>query len=253
MSLNKFKLIIPVIVLTPFISLAADTKTYQVIIGVPDIHFYNGETPPVKEPEEPVIPEEPEEDLTSSSCKGLLSKDPSLTNGIQTIKYNGSDISVYCDMSNGGWTLVGRGIQMSTANWSNPAGIASNPASSVTYKLPDAVINSIPKNTYKTIAYGRYAGTRYFSGECSYSSNVQATGICLTSYSNETLSAGYRQGQPHSDVAGLSDFTLPSSLYIATQYIGASVTHGWGAGNTNPGYSGTGIAGDKHNIEIWVK
>lgn len=251
MRINKFKLIIPAIILSPFITLAAD-KSYQVIIGVPDIHFYNGESQPV-EPEEPVVPEEPEEDLTASSCKGLLDKDPSLTNGIHAIKYGGQDLSVYCDMSNGGWTLVGRGIQLSTAGWESPAGIATNPASSVTYKLPDAVINAIPKSSYKTIAYGRYAGTRYFSGSCSYSSNVQATGACVVSYSNESLTAGYRQGQYHEQVAGLSDFIAPSSLYIATQYVGASVSHGWGAGNTNPGYSGTGIAGDRHNIEIWVK
>lgn len=250
MSINKFKLIIPAIILTPFITFAEIPKTYQVIIGIPGINFYNGTVPPV---EEPVIPEEPE-DLTASSCKGLLLKDPSLTDGIHTIKYNDSDLSVYCDMSNGGWTLVGRGIQLYTTNWSNPDGISSNPAGTSTYRLSDAVINNIPKNVFKTVSIGVYSTTRYWSGSCSYNSISVASGTCLQSYSNEALTAGFRQGIAKTETGGLSDWILSeNSVMAATQYYGSIAYHGWSAGNGITNQAGTGAAGGKSNMQIWVK
>lgn len=117
--MNKFKLLFPAIFLAPMLSLATDPSTYHVIMGIQDVKFVEKE--PVTEPTPPeeVPPEEPEEDLTATSCSGLLAKTPSLSNGVHNIMYNGGEVPVYCDMSGGGWTLVGTGIARATAGWSN--------------------------------------------------------------------------------------------------------------------------------------
>ena len=252
--MNKFKLLFPAIFLAPMIVLAADPNTYHVVIGIQDVKFVEKE--PVTEPTPPeeLPPEEPEEDLTATSCSGLLAKTPSLSNGVHNIMYNGSEVPVYCDMSGGGWTLVGTGIARSTSGWSNPNGVGTSPSINSTYRLPDQIINSIPKSIYKTVAFGRYAGTRYASGSCTYSSVSMASGVCLQTYSNEALNAGLRQGVARAEVGGISDWvSSANSVIIATQYFGSIASHGWGAGNGNPGYAGTGTAGDTGTIQIWIK
>lgn len=253
--MNKFKLIIPAILAVPLISIAAEKPNFQVIFGKQDVKFVQGDIEPeVPVDPEPEAPEEPEEDLTASSCKGLLDKTPTLSNGIHNITYNGGEIPVYCDMSSGGWTLVGTGLSLSTAGWANPNGVGAAPSTNSTYRLPDAIINSIPKSVFKTVAFGRYAGTRYASGACSYNSTSIATGVCLATYSNEALTQGFRQGIARSEVGGISDWNMSTnSVIIATQYFGSIASHGWGAGNGNTNYAGTGIAGDTSTIQIWLK
>lgn len=254
--MNKLKLMIPAILAFPLISIAAEKPTFQVIFGEQDVKFVQGAIEPeLPVDPEPEVPEEPEEDLTASSCKGLLDKTPTLSNGIHNITYNGGEIPVYCDMSGGGWTLAGTGLSKSTAGWSNPNGVGSSPSISSTYRLPDAIINSIPKTVYKTIALGSaYSGIRYLSGNCSYSSTTMATGVCLSTYADEGLTSGFRQGVARAEVGGLSDWILSAnSVIISTQYFGSIASHGWGAGNGNPGQAGTGTAGTTSTIQIWLK
>ena len=251
--MNQLKLIITALLAVPLLSVAAEKPKYQVIFGPQNVIFVQGATEP-ELPTDPEIPEEPEEDLTASSCKGLLDKTPTLSNGIHNITYNGGEIPVYCDMTGGGWTLVGTGIARATAGWSNPNGVGSTPSTNSTYRLPDAIINSIPKSVFKTVAFGRYAGTRYASGSCSYNSAVIATGVCLATYSNEALTQGFRQGIARAEVGGISDWIMSAnSVIIATQYFGSIASHGWGAGNGTTNYAGTGTAGDVATIQIWLK
>lgn len=252
--MKKKNIILPLILAIPFMALASEQAKYQVVFGPQNVTFIQGATEPDPEtPVDPEVPEEPE-DLTATSCKGLLDKTPSLSNGVHSISYNGGEIPVYCDMTSGGWTLVGTGVAHSTAGWSNTNGVGSTPSINSTYRLPDAIINSIPKTVYKTVAFGRYAGTRYASGSCSYNSASIATGVCLSTYSNESLSAGLRTGVARVDVGGISDWIeSANSVIIATQYFGSISSHGWGAGNGNPGYAGTGTAGDTGTIQIWLK
>lgn len=211
-------------------------------------------------PETPVTPETPEPPKAQNlSCKTILAGAPTSTNGVYTIKNNGSDLSVYCDMANGGWTLVGVGIRNQTTGWSSTGDLnltnSPSPNTTTPYRLGDTRINAIGKTVYKTITTGRYANTRYFNGGCVYSQTTDAAGSCLASYSNESLSAGLKQGNSYPQVSGLSDYNSSSTaLYVVTGYYGSLSIHGWGMGNgVTAGYSGTGSAGDGGNIQIWIK
>lgn len=211
-------------------------------------------------PETPVIPETPEPPKAQNlSCKTILAGAPTSANGVYTIKNNGSDLSVYCDMSNGGWTLVGVGIRNQTAGWSSAGDLnltnSPSPNTTTPYRLGDTRINSIGKTVYKTITTGRYSYTRFFNGGCIYSQTADATGSCVVSYSNESLTAGLKQGTSYPQVSGLSDYNPSSTtLYVISGYYGSLSIHGWGMGNgVTAGFNGTGSAGEGGNIQIWVK
>jgi hypothetical protein len=232
---------------------------YTVVFGKNDnINFTNIEVTEPEIPEEPEVPEEPAEPVKdNSSCKSLLDGDATLSNGVYPIKSGGSEIAMYCDMSGGGWTLVGTGIRGQTAGWatSGDLNLTPSPSTSVGFKLSDSRINSLPKSVYRVVTGGRYANYRFFSGSCNYKHNATATGACNVSYGNDQLSVGMKQGVPYGEVGGLSDFNQAAgTLYVITGYIGSIAQHGWGMGNgvTN-GYSGTAIAGDGGGIQIWVK
>lgn len=236
---------------------------YTVIIGKNDNVSFVSKTvvTPTPTPEPPVVPVKPTEpedpNKNNTSCKTLLDKTPSSPNGIYQIKSGSSEIAAYCDMSSGGWTLVASGIRNNTLGWntSGDLNLTANPSTTVGFKFSDSRINSIPKTNYRVITGGRYGSTRYFSGSCKYQHTSTATGSCLVSYANETLSAGIKTGLAYNEVTGLSDYNANAgTLYAITGYSGSIANHGWGMGNgvTN-GYSGTGIAGDGGNIQLWVK
>lgn len=229
---------------------------YTVVFGKNDnIRFTNFE---VTEPEIPVEPEEPvEPEKHNASCKTLLDETPTLSNGVYQLKSGSGELAAYCDMASGGWTLVASGIRNNTNGWatSGDFNLTGNPNPSVGFKFSDGFINNLPKNTYKTTTTGRYSYNRYFSGSCNYQHTSTATGSCLVSYADESLSSGAKVGVVYSEVTGLSDFNqVAGTLYVITGYTGSVAMHGWGMGNgVNNGYNGTGIAGDGGNVQIWVK
>lgn len=232
---------------------------YTVVFGkIDNIKFVESE---ITEPETPVDPEVPEEpadpNKDNNSCKSLLNETPTLSNGVYQIKSGSSEIPMYCDMANGGWTLVAVGIRYNVAGWNTSGGLnmSSSPNPSIGFKIPDVNINNIPKNTFKVTTTGIYANSRYFSGNCHYTQTGSATGACVVSYANEGLNAGIKVGEAHYGIGGLSDFSLSTTLlYVVTSYIDYNTPHGWGMGNgVNAGYSGTAAAGDGGNIQIWVK
>lgn len=232
---------------------------YTVVFGENDnIRFTNIEVTEPEIPEEPEVPEEPEEPVKdNSSCKSLLADDSSLQNGVYDIKSDGGDLPMYCDMNGGGWTLVAVGIRYNIGGWatSGDLNVTSSPNPSTGFKLSDSRINGIPKSSYRVVTGGRYANYRFFSGSCNYQHTATASGACNVSYGNEQLSVGMKAGSPYPEVTGLSDFSISTStLYVVTGYTGSNAKHGWGMGNgVTAGYSGTAMAGDGGNVQIWVK
>lgn len=232
---------------------------YTVIMGKNDnIKFVTDEVTDPETPVEPEEPEEPEEPTkNNASCKTLLDQTPSLSNGVYQLKRGSDEIPAYCDMAGGGWTLVASGIRGNTGGWSTAGdlNLTPNPNTSVGFKFADSFINSLPKSVYRTVTTGRYSYARYFSPSCQYSQVTPASGPCLISYGDESLSGIAKGGVTYPEVTGLSDFNQnQGTLYVITGYIGSVAAHGWGMGNgVNSGFNGTAIAGDGGNISIWIK
>jgi hypothetical protein len=76
--------------------------------------------------------------------------------GEYELNIGGESVSVYCDMSHqgGGWTRVARGVGSKNSGWTTTSAlnVDSNYApsdASKSYKLSDAMINAIPKRSYR--------------------------------------------------------------------------------------------------------
>ncbi|MBU5537037.1 MAG: fibrinogen-like YCDxxxxGGGW domain-containing protein [Candidatus Aenigmatarchaeota archaeon] len=97
---------------------------------------------------------------TGKSCLEILNNGGSVGDGVYTLKLDGVDVQVYCDMStnDGGWTLAAV-CKASEANncWDVGAkGSVTNPNSPTSVKLSDSNIKTILNNGEKiTRAYWR--------------------------------------------------------------------------------------------------
>lgn len=178
--------------------------------------------------------------------------------GIYSIKVQDRDVSVVCDMTGGGWTIVARGAYGSVGAWAqtreaiNPTAVPGADAS-ITARFSDSDINAIPKTVFKAVTTG-YSNTRFFKGDCLYSSIASATGSCAISYATETWSSP--RGNGSANCGGLCDHRASVSgdgLYVSTSASNSPV-HGWAAGNgTIASNTGTGAAGTQISQYIYVK
>jgi len=182
-------------------------------------------------------------------------------NGIYRIRLeNTYEKNVFCDMSTGGYTLVGRAVaNTATTTWAGAVGginIPSSPSpSSPTFKYSDEFINAIPKTVYKVRSTLSYATTRYWSGACTYVHNVaSASESCFTSYANEDMTDDRRTGDYDAQYSGLHDrISNTGGLKIGTTYL-VDPSRGWvGGDGTTWERRGTGASGSLITFDIWVK
>lgn len=180
--------------------------------------------------------------------------------GIYSIKVQDRDVSVVCDMSGGGWTIVARGYQGSVGAWAtsreavNP-GVVPGASATTTARLSDYDINAIPKTAFKVVTSG-YSNTRYFKGTCEYNSLEIASGDCSISYASESWTSPRGNGLAGAGGGGLCDHrssVASDGLYILTS-ARVNTAAGWGAGNgTTSTYTGNAIAGTRISQYIYVK
>lgn len=86
----------------------------------------------------------------SQSCTAYLAGDTAhryagdTGDGVYRLALNGKTVDTYCDMANGGWTLVARAVSTSAGHMTTAAvGDATAPASSSPNKLADSEINAL--------------------------------------------------------------------------------------------------------------
>ena len=85
------------------------------------------------------------------SCKDELTADPAAKDGVYPIDPDGAGpiaaANLFCDMKNGGWTLVGAAIggKPPASNWNSTVGVsaASAAVADATFRLPDASIGAL--------------------------------------------------------------------------------------------------------------
>jgi hypothetical protein len=200
------------------------------------------------------------------SCKeyraptGINLYEGAVGNGVYRIAPPGhSPTNVYCDMANGGYTLLGVALQDShVASWV-PAvegfNVPESPSqSSPTFKYSDAFINAVPKSVFRVNSVSGYAVVRYWDGACPYSQVSATDSACFTSYANEGMTLGRRDGNFSPAHAGLHDrIAATGGAFIATS-LPQNVTFGWGGGNgTTSTYTGAGSAGTRITLHIGAK
>lgn len=111
-------------------------------------------------------------------------------------------VNLYCDMADGGWTLVMRGYGGDNGSWVSATGAVgtahgATPTMTASYKLSDSDINAVRNNGIYRIAYnGNAAGftttppTVYVSSSCTYDHSGSSTG-CRTWSLNQSFSPSY--------------------------------------------------------------
>ena len=179
--------------------------------------------------------------------------------GLYRVNPDGNVTTVYCDMTNGGWTMIGKGTAdvnvagwyAATGNYNVPA--SPNPSASETWKYADTLINAFPKSVYKVVVLVGYPGTWYASGNCVYAhqGGATATNKCGSLYSNESLTTLVQTGNGGAN--GISDYNGTSSYHLLTNNPATYSTNGWCAGNGSPGAGGCANAGTRVSIVMWVK
>lgn len=172
-------------------------------------------------------------------------------------------LPVYCDMKNGGWTLVMRGYAKDSGNEFSTTGDVNvnempSPTTAFNWKYSDTTINSIPKSAYRLQTSGTYSGTYYASGSCVYHQTSMATGACLSIYSDAALQNLLQTGTPDVHFNGISDTVGGNSVHVITcDTYYTPITYGWVAGNgvankyADGGYPGTG--GNLEDLLMWVR
>lgn len=185
--------------------------------------------------------------------------------GAYRVLLGGVATDVYCDMTTdgGGWTLAIRAqagtpvVGYKTVSSFNA--VDAPFLTGATFKLRDADINELRSEAYRVDVYGGYTSTRYFSADCQFGVNTQASvsSSCRTSYSNAGLSADIRAGSPGTSACGISDYiTSTNSMNIYTvECANSGRNHAWFAGNAQAGSDQYG--GDNYqqptSFRLWVR
>jgi hypothetical protein len=177
--------------------------------------------------------------------------------GNYTIQPSGaSATNVYCDMSNGGWTLVAFATSgVSVSNWYNATGSYNVPSvptntSGSTWKYADTFINAISKQVYRFNSLVGYTGTFYADGRCVYGHLTAAANYCASTYSDAALTTLLKTGNGTGN--GISD-NNGSGYHIMTNNTAGYSTYGWCTGNGSSGQGGCGNAGTASTFSMWVK
>lgn len=196
-----------------------------------------------------------------NSCLAVRNLKPGSPSGVYDLTVGSAKIPVYCDMSTdgGGWTLIGRAYANDVGDWAKVSGRynwpqSPNPSLQRSFRLGDLEVAGIPKGTFKVVSTGYY-NTRFWKGSCVYQQLVPATGDCAVSYANENWQSSSSKGRANTEAqtGGLHDYTPNSGFYIQTSAIGSPVS-GWAAGNgASATDSGTGSAGTRISLLIWVR
>lgn len=196
-----------------------------------------------------------------NSCLAVRNTNPGSQSGVYDLTIGGAKTSVYCDMitDGGGWTLIGRAYANDVGDWAKVAGRYNWPQSPSpnlqrSFRLGDQDIAGIPRGAFKVVSTG-YNNTRFWKGSCVYQQLVPAAGDCAISYSSETWQASSAKGRANNgaQTGGLHDYYPNSGFYIQTSAMG-NPPSGWAAGNGLSVYdSGTGSAGTRISLLIWVR
>jgi hypothetical protein len=154
---------------------------------------------------------------------------------------------VYCDMTNGGWTLVMRGYGGDNAGngWNLTGEIvaAGSPSPTMTesLKLSDAQINALRQGGGRyRISYNGATGlftplppTVYIPGACTYSHTASASGACLQ-YSTSPDLSGLATSMTNVGRRGIvvgSTTTGSGFISYLTNFNQSGSTNGWFAGD----------------------
>lgn len=182
----------------------------------------------------------------------------SVGDGLYRIQPTGQAVTtVYCDMTNGGYTLLGRAVYGQVHNWPvayNGLNIPSTPSpTSNTFKYSDAFFNAVPKTVYKVASTAAYAVTLWWNGACVYSQAATTDQNCMTSYTSEALTTVSRVGAYGPNSGGLHDRPASGGFHLITS-LPVDQGYGWaGGGASNDGDTGTGSAGSPVTLIIWAK
>ena len=122
-------------------------------------------------------------------------------NGTYPVSIGGGPAqALYCDMTNGGWTLVLRayGGSRSGAGWQTNAALAAgttmSPTMAESFKLSDSEINTVRGGGIYRIGYNGSAnppsvapGVFYVPSGCTYNHTAAAAGACLQYSASQSL------------------------------------------------------------------
>jgi hypothetical protein len=176
--------------------------------------------------------------------------------GVYSIAPSGSSATnAYCDMTNGGWTLVALAtVNVDVSGWYSATGnynVPSVPSATfgTTWKYADSFLNAIPKHVYKLYSPVGYTGTWYADGRCTYGHQTAALGYCASIYADEGLATLLKTGNGTAN--GISDAN--NGYHILTNNQSTYSTYGWCTGNGSSGQGGCGSQGTSSSFSMWVK
>ena len=176
---------------------------------------------------------------------------------------------VYCDMSDGGWALVARGVggdnaadQWNTTGAIDP-GVAPSPTMTRTMKLSDAAINALRQGggRYRvqyngtTNVFSPPPPTVYVPGTCVYDHVSPAGGACLSWSSSSNLSGlqtSLTNAARKAIVVGSTTAGTGLIHYLVNFYQVGGALNGWYAGDItqNSDWCHAGQAGC--DVVMWV-
>jgi hypothetical protein len=191
------------------------------------------------------------------SAAEILAAIPGASDGVYDLWINGRFIPIYCDMTNGGYMLLGRGYGTDHAVWGNATGFVGDwmnpsPTKNSTFKVSDEIINWLRVNkataAYKVTTEGTYVNTRYWKMTDPYVHNNSGYGsnpVNWTSYSDEACTLNSFGGTTY--WGSISDYQPTNRMYACCHH--SSI--GWVTGNTSGSYQFGNASGC--NINIWIK
>ena len=191
-----------------------------------------------------------------SSAADIIADGKSEGDGVYLLNINGQWMCIYCDMSNGGYMLLGRGVGgdhsewcISTdfiGDWRNPS-----PVKTSTFKLSDEVINWIRINSadtaYRVNTEGTYVNERYWEISGVYNhTDIGSDSENWISYNDEACTSGAWGNSSY--LGSLSDYVLPNQAFALCRHPSI----GWwlGDGLFNHYQHGTTSG---CNLNIWIK